>query len=370
MLAQLGDVWVITRAIHRPYIEAALVDFPLRARLNFVYVEARGGHVIQRGERLLRLNYMLWQVAALKAARKLRREIPFDVAWHLTWANAWLGTLAPFAGAKTKFVYGPIGGGVRTPWRLVRALGLKGTLLDAIRRLAQAWGRYLNPLARVAWRRADLILVQNPETRDWLPGRYRSKTEIFPHVVLDEVPDSLSPPIEASVALFAGRLLPWKGCSLALESLRHLEGWRLVVCGTGPDEARLKRTVRRLGLEDRVRFRGWVSREELLDLMRDEVRVLLFPSLHDEAGWVVAEALSLGVPVVSLAVGGPPVLGARGVAISGFRKTSRELAEAVLSTQMASATPPFDIDSQTRRLIDLSARYAIKGRSSDRRHHS
>ena len=36
--------------------------------------------------------------------------------------------------------------------------------------------------------------------------------------------------------------------------------------------------------------------------------VLLFPSLREEAGWVVVEALAAGIPVICLDRGGPPVL--------------------------------------------------------------
>jgi hypothetical protein len=35
-----------------------------------------------------------------------------------------------------------------------------------------------------------------------------------------------------------------------------------------------------------------------------------FPSMHEDAGWVVAEAGSDGLPVVALGRGGPPPMGA------------------------------------------------------------
>jgi glycosyltransferase involved in cell wall biosynthesis len=43
--------------------------------------------------------------------------------------------------------------------------------------------------------------------------------------------------------------------------------------------------------------------------MRSEADVLLFPSLREEAGWVVVEALASGLPVVCLDRGGPRALG-------------------------------------------------------------
>ena len=111
------------------------------------------------------------------------------------------------------------------------------------------------------------------------------------------------------VALFAGRLLPWKGIPLALRAMAELPEWRLVIIGSGPDERRLRRFARRLGLEGRVEFRGWRSRQEVLRAMREEADVFLFPSLHDEAPFVVAEALASGLPVVCLDHGGPAAIG-------------------------------------------------------------
>ena len=85
--------------------------------------------------------------------------------------------------------------------------------------------------------------------------------------------------------LFAGRLLPWKGVFLALKALELLPEWQLVICGTGPDETRIRRLAKRWGLLHRTEFRGWVPRSELASAMREEADVFLLPGLHDDAGW-------------------------------------------------------------------------------------
>jgi glycosyltransferase involved in cell wall biosynthesis len=56
--------------------------------------------------------------------------------------------------------------------------------------------------------------------------------------------------------LYAGRLLPFKRVSLAIEALARLRGWRLIICGEGPHEKRLRDLAQRLGVIDRIEFRG------------------------------------------------------------------------------------------------------------------
>jgi glycosyltransferase involved in cell wall biosynthesis len=349
MLARLGETWVITRANNRGAIERELEGIPERERLRFVYVDlppwARSW---KRGTRGLRLYYLVWQAAALRRARMLHRSEGFDIAWHLTLANAWLGSLAPLVGCR--FVYGPVGGGTRAPRSLLTSLGVRGMAYETLRDAARFLGRYFNPLARVAWGRAALILVQNRETRAWLPARHRGKAVLFPNVVLDEPPSRRGSRRGrgAPTALFAGRLLAWKGAALAIAAIRLLPEWNLVIIGSGPDEPRLRRLVRDRGIEDRVLFVPPVPRDELLRRMTEDADVLLFPSMHDEAGWVVAEATRCGLPVVCLDVGGPPLLGGFPVAPGTPRGTASALAAATVAAAGRPVVSPTTFDMAVR----------------------
>jgi glycosyltransferase involved in cell wall biosynthesis len=309
MLARLGDTWVVTRANNRVPIERAVAATPERERLHFVFVDIPPwARFWKKGRRGIHLYYLLWQIAALRAARRLHREIGFTLVWHVTFANAWFGSLAPLVGPP--FVYGPVGGGVgMPPPRLVRRLGSRALRFELARAAAKGLGRYVNPLARLAWARARLVLVQNPETASWLPRRHRGKVSVFPNPVLDAMLERERVGGDPPTALFAGRLLAWKGVALAIEAIASTTDWRLVVCGEGRDERQIAELAERLGLDGRVRFLGSQPREEVLRLMRSEADVLLFPSLREEAGWVVVEALACGLPVVCLDRGGPRVLG-------------------------------------------------------------
>ncbi len=366
LLAGLAEVWVITLPIDgdRADFERRLGLVPERARLHFVEVDAPRwllrlpffGHV----GRFHRLKYFAWQFAALGVARRLHRQQPFDVAWHLTWANAWLGSTAALLGVP--FVFGPVGGGVEPPWRLARFLGVRGVALELQRTTVRWFARRLNPLALISWRRAGLVLVQNPETMLWLPRRYRGKYVLFPNAVLEEVPapraDRRAP---GTTALYAGRLVPLKGLSLALEAIAKLPEWRLLILGDGPDEGRLRGMAASLEIAERVDFRGMQTRAETMRVMREEADVLVFPSFHDEGSLAVAEAVATGLPVVCLDRGGPPILGGIAVPIGSPRQTVRLLAAAIARSQQSGSGShaPFDLETRRHDLAELLIAFGI-----------
>ena len=140
--------------------------------------------------------------------------------------------------------------------------------------------------------------------------------------------------------VLAARLVAWKGATLALDALGHIEddNISLDIYGSGPERSRLYRKARRLGIGERVRFKGSVPRQELL-LALSRAGALLHPSLHDDAGLVIAEAMSAGTPVVCLDLAGPPVVASywsqtefRAVPASTPRDTAANLASALMET--------------------------------------
>ena len=331
------DVTVLTRANNRGPIEAAAVEGPLP---RFVYLDLpASARLWKRGQRGVRLYYLLWQVLAAREARRLHRERPFDLVHHLTFANVWLPALVCLVDAP--FVLGPVGGGPRVPLRLYPVLGVRG----ALRELAVVAARVLsaaNPLVRLGWRRAAVILLQNEETRDVLPRRHRARATVSPNA---SAPAHLGrPPLPGtgSVAAYAGRLLPWKGVALAIEALALAPAWSLLVIGRGPDEERLRRIARRRGVEERVAFVPWVPRERLWEELA-ACRALVVPSLREDASLVAAEAHALGLPVVALDRAGPRALAriaGRGfelVPVKGRRRCAAELAAALARARRAPA---------------------------------
>lgn len=104
---------------------------------------------------------------------------------------------------------------------------------------------------------------------------------------------------------FAGRLGPQKALGVALEAVAALPEVALVVAGDGPDRAALERRAQELGLGHRARFLGALSRGDVLRLFRAADGALLSSS-WENLPHTVLEALAVGTPVISTAVGGVP----------------------------------------------------------------
>lgn len=351
--ARIGPTWVITRANNREPIEAALPTIPERDRLNFAYVDLPQRLMWwKKGKRGVHLYYLLWQFAALRQARSLQREHRFSLAWHMTIANIWLGSAAPLT--DLPFVYGPVGGGVGISWKLLPSVGAAGSVFEVTRSVVRAVARYLNPLCGLAMRRSEIILVQNHETLHWIPASLRGKAVVAPNAILDAAPpERVARDDRPPTALFAGELIPLKGLALAIRAIARLPEWRLLICGAGRDEQRLRATARRFGVEGRVRFLGKLPRNEVLRLMAEEADVLLFPSLHDEGPMVVAEALTVGLPVVCLDRGGAPAFGATAVRAGTVRQTSEGLARALSTAPAQASTSRFSIEAASERFSGL-----------------
>jgi glycosyltransferase involved in cell wall biosynthesis len=146
---------------------------------------------------------------------------------------------------------------------------------------------------------------------------------------------------ERPVAVFAGRLLAWKGARLALEAIAQpsVADWRLEVYGEGYELAALRRLSAELGVADRIRFYGRVPRERVLEAF-SRADAMLFPSMHDQAGWVAAEASTLGLPVVCLPLGGPATLAERNAFVAEIDgDLPARLAEQLVAARAKGGTP-------------------------------
>lgn len=309
--AREADVWVITRKRFAKAISEALKEQPeLATRMRFTHID-----LSDRIRRFWRHDwdmywyYVLWQRKLATTAQLLNERYHFDVLHHVTFANDWLPCgLASVP--HTPMVWGPVGGASHLPyWRMKKWLGPRGLATELIRDVATKIPRKLWGVP--AAKRADLVLAQNADVAAYFE-RY-ARTIVEPNAALDPVVVDGIPRRDseatAKTAVYAGRLLGLKGVRLAIDALASpsCRNWCLDIYGDGYDRSALERRAFRAGVSARVRFKGHRPRAEVLEAFAN-ADAMLFPSMHDQAGWVAAEASSAGCPVVCLPLGGPPLL--------------------------------------------------------------
>lgn len=155
---------------------------------------------------------------------------------------------------------------------------------------------------QAAARRVDLFLANSETTRARIAKYYgRDAIVLYPPVQVENEAGGARPrAVEISAEtrgfLFVGRLSPYKGAALAIETFKKLE-LPLLVVGAGRAERRLRRLAGRT-----VKFRGFVPDGELPALYA-QARAVIFPS-DDDFGLVPVEAMAAGTPVLALRRGG------------------------------------------------------------------
>ena len=108
-----------------------------------------------------------------------------------------------------------------------------------------------------------------------------------------------------------------------------MPGVVLDIAGRGPLEPALKAYARELGVEDAVRFLGFVSP---VQKAIEDAAVVVVPSLGEGFGMVALEAMERARPVIVSAVGGLPEIVADGETGLVFPSADAEaLAEAIVA---------------------------------------
>ena len=118
------------------------------------------------------------------------------------------------------------------------------------------------------------------------------------------------------MALFVGRVAFEKNIGFLLQMWVHLikkiPNALLVIAGEGPAEASLHALSKKLGLEDNVRFLGYLDRNTELNACYHSADVFVFSSKSETQGLVLLEAMAQGTPVVAIAE-----LGTKSILVEG-----------------------------------------------------
>jgi glycosyltransferase involved in cell wall biosynthesis len=112
-------------------------------------------------------------------------------------------------------------------------------------------------------------------------------------------------PLERPMLLFVGRVAFEKNISFLLEMTKVLiekhPDALLVVAGQGPAEKILHKLAADLGLDNNIKFIGYLDRNTELNACYQAADIFVFSSKSETQGLVLLEAMAQGTPVVAIA---------------------------------------------------------------------
>ncbi len=157
----------------------------------------------------------------------------------------------------------------------------------------------------------------------------------------------VTPAPDAADLLYIGMMRDLKGPDIFIDALAQAE-LRLgrdigaVMVGDGDDLPRYRDQVKRLGLEDRVRFLPPMPAGEAFAL----ARLVVVPSRAEAMPYIVLETLAAGKPMIATAVGGiPEIFGAGSPAL--VKPDAADLADKI-------ADALGDLDAYSRQMPDIA----------------
>ncbi len=132
-------------------------------------------------------------------------------------------------------------------------------------------------------------------------------------------------------ALFVGRLTPEKGIGELIEAASQLKSklrlqWE--IAGDGPMREGLAQQIQSLGLQEQVRLHGVCSRQRICELMA-QCDLFILPTHGESFGLAVAEALCMGLPVVTTKGSGCDALLQEGDGLTCRMNDAGDLARAI-----------------------------------------
>ncbi|MCI5083701.1 MAG: glycosyltransferase family 4 protein [Saprospiraceae bacterium] len=152
------------------------------------------------------------------------------------------------------------------------------------------------------FQRADALICVSNEMQRLAQRQYPQHSEKM-HIIYNgiDAPNFAPEPWQenSNILLFVGRLSSIKGIFPLVQAMKNVRSdIELVLVGDGPDRESLEQEIRKLGIQDRIRFTGSLHSEEVYAWIQKSYTLIL-PSFYETQGIVLMEANICGRPVLA-----------------------------------------------------------------------
>ena len=207
------------------------------------------------------------------------------------------------------YIRGPIGGLGGVNFKLLKATGsFRLAIQFLIKRILNEIQFNFSKRNLQALRDSDVVICATSEQQDKIKkklGKNHHSMILFNQEnCLDRMYPLNIEKFESKTIrlIFVGSIDGRKGLALVIEALRYLPNDAPIVldiAGEGNQEPQVKKQAKRLGVDHFVKWHGKVNREEVFKMMNDS-HLMVLPSLHEGNPTTIWEAMSMGLPSLTL----------------------------------------------------------------------
>ena len=181
-------------------------------------------------------------------------------------------------------------------------LNVKFVLSTYYHRNSHSWFRNLllypyRLVARNMVNKADVVICISDAERNLLELDFRPINCRVIHVGT-EIDSIVRPNPSSGNVIMIGRLEKYKNTHIGIEAIAEIEGLSMDIVGSGPEMENLKELVRLRGVDDRVKFHGFLEDSEKNEKLAQSM-CLVTLSDYESFGIVIIEAAKLGVSTIA-----------------------------------------------------------------------
>jgi glycosyltransferase involved in cell wall biosynthesis len=264
-------------------------------------------------------NVTVYRIPSLR--RRQDRSNPLEQIVFILFASLWTLSLVPhFKPNATLAFFGVPSGAIawllKKLYQIPYVISLRGGDVPGFRPYDfHFYHKLIAPFLRIIWRNASAVIANSNGLRQ-LAQDFDARFEIpvIPNGVDLALYKTDGRDWSAPRLLSVGRIVHQKGLDLAMHALGGLKelNWEWRIAGDGPEMGSLQGLAQELGIEERVIFLGWQSRQQLIANYKQS-NVFLFPSRHEGMPNAVLEAMASELPVIATCISGNEELVTDGV---------------------------------------------------------
>lgn len=270
-------------------------------------VTSRFGKLPHREQRR---NVTIYRIPSIR--RSQDRSNPLEQVIFILSASIWALILMPhFRPNVTLAFFGVPSGAValliKIVYKIPYVISLRGGDVPGFRPYDfHYYHKLIAPFLRIIWKNASAVIANSNGLRQMAHiFDPRFEIPVIPNGVDLELYKTAERDWSSPRLLSVGRIVHQKGLDLAMHAMGALKGldWEWRIAGDGPEMQSLKSLAQELGIDNRVLFLGWQSREQIIESYKQS-NVFLFPSRHEGMPNAILEAMASGLPVIATCIAG------------------------------------------------------------------